>query len=112
MPNIQRLLQLAESRHAIITEPLAALLKPPAAPTTCSAADIAAAGGLLRGRSKKSKQSDFNYKEIHVVLQDVVNKQGELAVIVALINMLLGKGGNVNIAREGRLLTQRPYNRC
>jgi hypothetical protein len=105
--NIQRLQQLAESRHAIITEPLAALSRPSAASTTCSAADRSAAIQLLQGQSRKSKQSDFDYKEIHVVLQDVVKRGREQGVIVALIEMLLNKGGNVNISRESRSLMQR-----
>jgi hypothetical protein len=101
----QRLQQLAESRHAVITEPLTALLKPPAAFTTCSQDDRSAAIRLLSSQSpaagKKSKPSDFNYKEIHAGLRSVVNGQGERGVAVALIQMLLSKGANVNVSREG-----------
>jgi hypothetical protein len=104
----ERLQHLAESRHAIITEPLAALSRSSVASTNLSTDDRSAAIRLLQGQrnatSKKSKQSDFNYKEIHAGLRDVVNRQGEHRVAVALIQMLLSTGANVNVSREGMSL--------
>lgn len=102
---VERLQKLAESRHAIITEPFVALPGPPAASTNCSNDDRSAAIRLLQGQSnaasKKPEQSDFSYKEIHAGLRNVVNTQGEQRVAMALIQMLLSQGANVNVSRKG-----------